>query len=99
MKMPFGKHKGEPVEGVPEPYLCWVLENVDNLRPTLRDEIERVVEIGKYASAVVVVPGEDVIGQWYRQLAREFHPDQGGSHEVMNATNRARELLEEMVAV
>lgn len=97
MRMPFGKHQGERVDELPESYLAWVLDNVDTLQPTLRDEIERVLEIGWHASAVQVPTG-DVIGRWYRELAREYHPDHGGSHAEMKVVNRANELLRELVA-
>ncbi|NMC22092.1 MAG: hypothetical protein GYA33_16925 [Thermogutta sp.] len=38
-----------------------------------------------------------LIGRWYRELAKRFHPDHGGSHEGMKAVNEARDLLLEIV--
>lgn len=42
MLMPFGKHKGdpvEPVEDLPTDYIEWLLEKCD-LRPALQTELE-----------------------------------------------------------
>ena len=41
MNMPFGKHKGEPIDLIAESYLCWVLDNCEPLKPTLRRAIEQ----------------------------------------------------------
>lgn len=41
MRMPFGKHKGEPVEDVPAEYLHWFLENVERISPALQEEMEK----------------------------------------------------------
>jgi hypothetical protein len=38
--MPFGKHRGEDLDDVPDDYLCWVLDNCTNITPTLRRAIE-----------------------------------------------------------
>lgn len=40
MKMPFGKHRGEDLEDIPDDYLVWILDNLDDLSPTLRRAIE-----------------------------------------------------------
>ena len=44
MRMPFGKHRGEPVEDLPTDYLEWCLENLDwgnrQARGVLREEME-----------------------------------------------------------
>ena len=33
--MPFGKHRGQPISGLPKSYVTWVLANVSDLRPNL----------------------------------------------------------------
>lgn len=43
MDMPFGKHKGTPLEDVPEDYLVWVLDNCERISPTLRRAIQQVL--------------------------------------------------------
>ena len=45
MIMPFGKHKGKPLEDIPLDYIEWSLENLDDLRPSLREELENQVEL------------------------------------------------------
>jgi uncharacterized protein (DUF3820 family) len=39
IRMPFGKHNGEPIEDLPADYIEWCLENCD-LRPALQSEME-----------------------------------------------------------
>jgi putative quorum-sensing-regulated virulence factor len=39
MNMPFGKYKGHTLSEIPEDYLCWILDNLLDLRPTLRRAI------------------------------------------------------------
>lgn len=43
MRMPFGKHKGEPVEDVPADYLEWFLGNVERIAPSLQEEMEKQI--------------------------------------------------------
>jgi exodeoxyribonuclease X len=38
--MPFGKHKGEPIEDLPSDYIEWALRELDSLRPALKEEME-----------------------------------------------------------
>jgi uncharacterized protein (DUF3820 family) len=40
MRMPWGKHKGELIEDIPAGYLRWALDNAENLKDDLREEIE-----------------------------------------------------------
>lgn len=35
-RMPFGKHRGEPLEKLPKSYVNWALNNIDNMDPDLR---------------------------------------------------------------
>lgn len=42
VKMPFGKHKGKPLNKIGKGYLGWVLANLD-LDPALRADIQAVV--------------------------------------------------------
>ena len=96
MIMPFGCHRGKHLRDIPESYLLWCLDNVSTLQPTLRREIRiRLgIQTDPQPSNLPVVA--QVLDPWYRQLAREFHPDTRGSHDGMVAVNRARDLLVEM---
>lgn len=90
MILRFGKYKDRDLSEVPEHYLTWLLKECRNLSPTMRAEINRLL-------SGAVVPTEDIVTKWYRRLAREFHPDLGGSHEAMKAVNRGRELMIELL--
>ncbi len=39
-RMPFGKHKGEPIEDVPTGYIEWALESMERLDKRVREEME-----------------------------------------------------------
>lgn len=41
--MPFGKHRGEELDQIPEDYLIWVLEKADRASPLLKMAIRRVL--------------------------------------------------------
>lgn len=105
MKMPFGKYRGRDVADLPEDYTIWLLEHV-RLRPTLRRAVEArlgLLELERLRDELraecAQLMGEldnDTIGRWYREMARRFHPDAGGSHEAMKAINAGKELLLEL---
>lgn len=98
MIMTFGKHRGKRIDRIPADYLLWVLGNCSNLPYRLRIEIEQHLDIDQPTDRTVPsIPFAELVPQWYRQLAKEFHPDKRhGSHDAMVAVNRAKELLEEM---
>lgn len=89
----FGKHKGKPLEEIPEDYLCWVLENCSP-RPTLLRAIEQILDVNDEPNLAITV---DIVGPWYRKLAVEYHPDRGGTHQQMLVVNRCNDLLEELI--
>ena len=91
MIMPYGKYRGKLIENVPHDYLLCVLDNCDP-GPTLKDAINRVLKVGNHIT-IATDPTLVAMEGWYRTLAREFHPDAGGSHAAMVAVNRARDLM------
>jgi hypothetical protein len=96
MTMPFGKHKGEELEDIPVGYLEWVLENCTNIKPWLRDAICEVLGIDAPTSrprAPSPKMPDGIVGRWYSELVKRWHPDRGGSVEAMQAINDAKELL------
>jgi len=97
MRMPFGKYRYWDVEDIPRDYLEWLYENVD-----LRDRLRRAVEDvlfwrgGTFTPAPPPPdPDEGVVKAVYRELARKWHPDRGGSNEAMAALNEFYHLLKE----
>lgn len=38
--MPFGKHKGEPIEDLPTDYIEWCLQEIEQLSPSVQAEME-----------------------------------------------------------
>ena len=97
MIMPFGRHRGKPLEEIPADYLEWILDNCTNLTPRLRSAIGRTLGNAESPSTGVAIP--TLANAWYRKLSLEFHPDRGGSHDAMKAVNRGRELLLQMAGV
>lgn len=45
MKMPFGKYKGQFMEDVPVDYFEWCLAKLDDLSPSLRDEMQNQIDL------------------------------------------------------
>jgi hypothetical protein len=105
--MPWGKHRGELIADIPSSYLAWLVENADDLRHDLemaiRDELAR--RFGRPCPVCARRRPEmprhaidaELVSQWTRRLALQFHPDRGGSDAAMAAINVGRELLLRMM--
>lgn len=100
MILHFGKHRGKQIQDIPPAYLYWLLDNVQDLSPTLRRGIEQQLGIG-FTTTTAPPPAiiTEIVDPWYRRLSLIHHPDRGGSHERMLAINSARDLLVEMTGV
>lgn len=108
MRMPFGKHRGEDLDNVPDDYLCWVLEHVDKLSPTLREAIEDRLGIRRHRpppagrSFAPAPRVAEAVGTTLRDVRREmalrFHPDHGGSTAAMVAVNLTFERLDQALS-
>jgi len=102
MEMPFGKYKGRPLERVPESYLCWCLDNCENLRPTLKLAIEqRLGLVEKPRGGQATTSGElgPVLSDWHRDLVMRWHPDRcDGDTRIMQALNDAFDRLQRRLA-
>lgn len=76
MRMPFGKHRGEPVADLDEDYLSWLL-TLDNLSPQLRAAVADQLGVQDREdwldSAACVLPG--VVWQWRRMMAERYGDD------------------------
>lgn len=44
----------------------------------------------------VVEPWEQIVRAWYHEMTKKYHPDRGGSHEIMAAINGGMEKLKEL---
>ena len=100
--MPFGKHKGTPIDQVPLSYIEWLLDK-DNIDGWLRSELEesRRKQLGGPFDEFRHEFEDDLqsrkIRKIYLELSKKWHPDKGGSNEAMAALNMFHEkLIEEL---
>jgi uncharacterized protein (DUF3820 family) len=110
LRMPFGRHKGKFLDEVPVSYLRWVLRECANIPLGLRRAIRGVVEEAEDSGMEARGPAQaentgppvnwpGIIRDWYRGLARDYHPDRGGSVEAMKVVNEAADRLRKLVGV
>ena len=93
MEMPFGKHKGEEIADIPHSYLKWLAENA-KLRGNLKKAVDdALATAGPDFNPKPKKPYEIKI--IYRDLAKRWHPDHGGSVDGMAAINEFMERLSE----
>jgi hypothetical protein len=103
--MPFGEHRGRLVAEIPSPYLRWCLRESGNLEPYLRAAIRgeltpRDWEADEEVACEVYPMPTDLsalLPGWYHGLARDYHPDRGGSVEAMQVVNEAHERLKQQL--
>lgn len=101
IRMPWGKYRGCSLANVPTSYLCWVLEECDNLDPYLRRGV-----LSAIADRLGLTCGEPtrppcarcsrLAQEWqtiYSRLARAIHPDRGGSTPAMQFLVDANETF------
>lgn len=105
--MPFGKHKGKRFDDIPAGYLEWALGELDFagrqwLRRAMESELLRRFPDEDACSdnpQAKVSPEmmSELLHRWYRQVCLRYHPDRGGSTEVMQAMNDAYQNLQKML--
>jgi hypothetical protein len=79
-KMPFGKYKGERLMNLPSNYIIYALDEFD-LPDELNSELKSILYNRLFTSKDAILPIKSI----YRQMAKKYHPDSGGSHECMVA--------------
>lgn len=94
-RMPFGKFKGVFLSDLPSTYIVYALESFD-LPFELNEELKNILVNRFYifndAEAENSVDNS-VLSKIYKELAKKYHPDAGGSHDAMIAINEFYELL------
>jgi hypothetical protein len=108
MTVPFGKHKGAPVESIPTGYLEW-LQTVAK-RADLREAMEaglsarHAERTGTVDSRPLAALSPDarqlaaaIVRRGFRMLASEVHLDHSGSDEGMRDLNAAHAALQRVV--
>lgn len=104
--MPWGKHKGTPLEEVPTDYLVWVAGQRPIrpgwLRGAVDDELRRrrtkragTTNQRQQSDQQTGVVVADAIRRVFNRLALAHHPDRGGSDERMRVVNEAHQMLRE----
>jgi hypothetical protein len=100
--MPFGKHKGEPFEELPDGYLEWALGNIN--APDVRKALEaewRRRNGSSSAPGPLDAPArqlaQELLAAGFKALARERHPDRGGTHEQQVALGKVRDWLRSVI--
>lgn len=106
MTMPWGKHRGKPIDQIESSYLVWALENAD-LRLSLAQAIaaELRSRFGPpppplpswQSSCPDPVLATAVISAGLRSLAKRHHPDVGGDTRTMQLLNAVAEWLKRTV--
>ena len=96
MRMTFGKYKHVDLERVPHDYLLWVLDNIEDISPTLRRAIETSLGIGSQKPTgrqLTTVDARGLVKSWYRHASTKYHPDHGGSNAAQIVVNDCYESL------
>jgi hypothetical protein len=109
MLMPFGRHRGVPLDQLPTGYLAW-LAQLDDLRDPLRRAViaecarratrrDAAGEDGARARVPMSLraPALDIIAMGFRAAAKRAHPDGGGEHGRMVVLIEARDALRALV--
>ncbi len=89
MKLGFGKYKDLDLREVPEDYLIWLIQKGENDIRSYKLELERR-ENADDADASIM---ERLVKKGFRAMAKEMHPDHGGTTAGMQELNAAFEAV------
>ena len=92
--MPFGKHKGQTVESLPDDYLAWLLTRdlYEPLTSAVLGEAERRGEEAARRESSGMPPKEilnELLTAGFHSLAKRYHPDTGGDEKIMQHVTAA----------
>jgi hypothetical protein len=109
IRMPFGKHKGEPLIDLPDSYLAWLIREATNMDDWLREAIEAEAKVraewrqrrGQYrqqqrdagASTNLAHPAVMAWRDQWRRIIFLAHPDRGGNDELCAILNNINDLM------
>jgi 2-phosphoglycerate kinase len=88
--MPWGKHKGKPLDEIPLSYLGFVFEECDNISLGLEEEVRYEIATRIKASLEDEQPEQidkKRLKDWYKKASILCHPDHGGTNEIMKLMN------------
>lgn len=86
-KLGFGKYKDLDIRDVPEDYLLWLISNSKQRIIEYQTELDRREKMDDANLSIM----ERLIKKGYRELAKEVHPDTGGTTSEMQELNSAYE--------
>ncbi len=107
--MPWGKHKGTPLENIPVDYLEWCVDGSGKgftkvKFPKLYADLEAELERRELGLPPAVANGKlseearafipDLVKAGFREMSKKLHPDKGGKPEDFVALRELRDYLE-----
>jgi len=97
--MSFGKYCGSRLRDVPADYVEWLIDGKESEIAFYKGELKRREEeealrlLAEEANTPLV---ERMANEGFRQLARTFHPDAGGTTEQFQQLQAAKEKLKQI---
>lgn len=89
----WGKYKGEPVRDVPDEYLIYIIGSSEATIDQLQQELDRRAQVASASQSWA----QRIVEAGFRTMAKQHHPDHGGSHSDMQELNAAAAALREIV--
>jgi hypothetical protein len=101
--MPYGRYKDRPVIALPDAYLVWLTSRgiPPELRTAIEQEILCRIRAAPPSDGRARTPPPDVaeavVTAGLRSLAKQNHPDVGGTHEDMLQVTAAADWLRDLL--
>lgn len=98
MTFKFGKYAGSDIQDVPLDYLEWLLADSTRRNQEIQAELDRRAMVESASMPLL----DQIVHAGFRSLAKNAHPDAGGSstkfQELQAAYERLRTILRELTA-